>query len=64
VTSGFSSVAQAVLDHTSHPAAAVAITYVTGEVDHQNEARLVEAVNGAAAQLSRRLGFRAMPPNA
>jgi DNA-binding IclR family transcriptional regulator len=58
VTSGFSSVAQAALDHTGHPAAAVAVTYVADEVDHQNEARLIDAVNSAAAQLSRRLGFR------
>jgi len=63
VTSGLSSVAQAVLDHAGHPTAAVAATYVAGEVDHQNEARLIEAVNGAAAQLSRRLGFRAVPAN-
>jgi DNA-binding IclR family transcriptional regulator len=61
VTSGFSSVAQAVLDHAGHPTAAVAVTYVGDAVDHQGEARLVEAVNGAAAQLSRRLGFRATP---
>ena len=59
VTSGFSSVAQAVLDHTSHPAAAIAVTYVGDEVDRETESRLAGAVNGAAAQLSRRLGFRA-----
>jgi DNA-binding IclR family transcriptional regulator len=47
-----------VLDHTGHPAAAIAVTYVADEVDHQNEARLIDAVNSAAAQLSRRLGFR------
>jgi DNA-binding IclR family transcriptional regulator len=63
VTSGLFSVAQAVLDHAGHPIAAVAVTYVAGEVDHPNEARLIEAVNGAAAQLSRRLGFRAMMAN-
>ena len=61
VTSGFSSVAQAVLDHTSHPAAAIAVTYVGDEVDQEGEARLVNAVNAAAAQLSRRLGFRPTP---
>jgi DNA-binding IclR family transcriptional regulator len=59
VTSGFSSVAQAVLDHTSHPAAAIAVTYVGEEVNRETESRLASAVNGAAAQLSRRLGFRA-----
>ena len=61
VTSGLSSVAQAVLDHTSHPAAAIAVTYVGDEVDQEGEARLVNAVNAAAAQLSRRLGFRPTP---
>jgi DNA-binding IclR family transcriptional regulator len=61
VTSGFSSVAQAVLDHTRRPAAAIAVTYVGDEVNHEGEARLVDAVNGAAAQLSRRLGFRPTP---
>ena len=63
VTSGLSSVAQAVLDHAGHPTAAIAVTYSAAEVDHRNEVRLVEAVNGAAAQLSRRLGFRAMTAN-
>jgi DNA-binding IclR family transcriptional regulator len=61
VTSGLSSLAQAVLDHSGHPTAAVAMTYIADEVDHQTEARLVAAVNGAAGQLSRRLGFRATP---
>jgi DNA-binding IclR family transcriptional regulator len=63
VTSGLSSVAQAVVDHAGHPTAAVAVTYVAGEVDHQKEEGLIAAVNGAAAQLSRRLGFRATPAN-
>jgi DNA-binding IclR family transcriptional regulator len=61
VTVGFSSLAQAVLDHSGHPTAAVAITYVGDEVDHRTEASLVEAVTGAASQLSRRLGFRGAP---
>jgi DNA-binding IclR family transcriptional regulator len=63
VTSGLSSVAQAVVDHAGHPTAAIAVTYVAGEVDHQKEEGLIAAVNGAAAQLSRRLGFRATPAN-
>ena len=61
VTIGLSSLAQAVLDHSGHPTAAVAVTYVGEEVDDLTEGRLVAAVNGAAAQLSRRLGFRAKP---
>ena len=59
VTVGLSSLAQAVLDHSGHPTAAVAVTYVGDEVDDRAEASLVEAVTGAAFQLSRRLGFRA-----
>jgi DNA-binding IclR family transcriptional regulator len=58
VTSGLSSLAQAVLDHAGHPTAAVAVTFLAKEVDHRTEASLAEAVTGAALQLSRRLGFR------
>jgi DNA-binding IclR family transcriptional regulator len=61
VTSGLSSLAQAVLDHSGHPTAAVAVTYVGNEVDYRTEASLVEAVTGAASQLSRRLGYRGAP---
>jgi len=58
VTSGLSSLAQAVLDHAGHPTAAVAVTFLAKEMDHRTEASLAEAVTGAALQLSRRLGFR------
>lgn len=58
VTSGLSSLAQAVLDHTGRPAAAIAVTYVAAEVDKRTEASLARAVAIGAAQLSRRLGFR------
>ena len=58
VTSGLSSLAQAVLDHTGHPTAAIAVTYVAAEVDKRTEASLVSAVTSGAAQMSRRLGFR------
>jgi DNA-binding IclR family transcriptional regulator len=61
VTIGLSSLAQAVLDHSGHPTAAVAVTYLGDEVDDQAEASLVEAVTAAAFQLSRRLGFRGTP---
>ena len=64
VTIGLSSLAQAVLDHSGHPTAAVAVTYVGDEVDHRTNASLVEAVTGAAFQLSRRLGFRGAPEQA
>jgi DNA-binding IclR family transcriptional regulator len=62
VTSGLSSLAQAALDHTGHPTAAVAVTYLAKDVDHRAEASLVEAVKAAALQLSRRLGFRGTTP--
>jgi DNA-binding IclR family transcriptional regulator len=62
VTSGLSSLAQAALDHTGHPTAAVAVTYLAKDVDHRAEASLVEAVTAAALQLSRRLGFRGTTP--
>jgi DNA-binding IclR family transcriptional regulator len=61
VTIGLSSLAEAVLDHSGHPTAAVAVTYLGDEVGDQAEAGLVEAVTGAAFQLSRRLGFRGTP---
>jgi len=61
VTIGLSSLAHAVLDHSGHPTAAVAVTYVGEDVDDRTEAGLVEAVTGAAFQLSRRLGFRGAP---
>jgi DNA-binding IclR family transcriptional regulator len=61
VTVGLSSLAQAVLDHNGHPTAAIAVTYVGDEVDHRTETSLVEAVTGAAFQLSRRIGFRGTP---
>jgi DNA-binding IclR family transcriptional regulator len=61
VTIGLSSLAQAVLDHSGHPTAAIAVTYVGDEVNHRGEISLVEAVTGAAFQLSRRIGFRGTP---
>lgn len=56
VTEGLSSVAHAVLDHTGHPIAAVALTYEPTGVDDRERHRLVERVAATAAQLSRRLG--------
>jgi DNA-binding IclR family transcriptional regulator len=58
VSAGLSSVAQAVLDHTGHPVAGVAVTYPSGEVDAAEKARLVAAVNRTATSLSYRLGAR------
>lgn len=55
VTAGLSSVAQCVLDHAGHPAAALALTYVAAETTEAEVARLVDAMDRAADQLSRRL---------
>lgn len=57
VTPGLASVAAAVLDHTGHPAAGVAATYPTTDDPHP-PADLVTAVQGCAAEVSRRLGHR------
>jgi DNA-binding IclR family transcriptional regulator len=56
VSQGLSSVARAVLDHTGHPVAGVAVTYPTGEVDEAERARIVAAVTRAAGTLSARIG--------
>ncbi len=62
VTTGYSSVAVAVLDHAGHPVAAVAVTYAAGAGDpavngspSPNE-RLAGEVRRTALQLRRRLG--------
>ena len=58
VSAGLSSVARAVLDHTGHPVAGVAVTYRTDEVDAAERDRIVAAVSRVAATLSARLGAR------
>ena len=58
VSAGLSSVARAVLDHTGHPVAGVAVTYPTAEVDAPERDRIVAAVSRVAATLSARLGAR------
>lgn len=55
VTPGLSSVAYAVLDHTGHPVAGVAVTYPTDAVDPVGEAHLAALVGRTAQALSRRL---------
>lgn len=61
VSPGLASVACAVLDHTSHPIAGVAVTYAAGRRDI---AELVGAVGRACEELSRRIGGpgRSTPP--
>lgn len=56
VTVGLASVAVAVLDHTDHPVASVAVTYPTGDGHGVAEPELVAAATTAAAELSRRVG--------
>ncbi|MDF2145246.1 IclR family transcriptional regulator [Knoellia sp. p5-6-4] len=56
VSEGLSSVARAVLDHTGHPVAGVAVTFPTDQVAESERARIVAAVSRVAATLSARLG--------
>jgi DNA-binding IclR family transcriptional regulator len=66
VTPGFASVACAVLDHTGHPTAAVAVTFGGAgvprrEATHTTCARLLPHVSQVADELTRRLGGRPPP---
>ena len=56
VSAGLSSVARAVLDHTGHPVAGVALTFPRAEVADAERARLVAAVGRTAATLTARIG--------
>jgi DNA-binding IclR family transcriptional regulator len=56
VSEGLSSVARAVLDHTGHPVAGVAVTFPTDQVLENERARIVASVSRVAATLSARLG--------
>lgn len=55
VSPGLSSVAKAVLDHTGHPVAGVALTFPTDAVDETERAALVRAVTRTAATLTTRI---------
>ena len=50
VTPGLCSVAQAVLDHTGHPVAGVAVTFVGADVQPAEQSALVRTVNRTAAR--------------
>ena len=54
ITSGLRSVAVAVLDHSDHPVASVAVTFRSELVDDAEQERLVTAVRHAADDLSTR----------
>lgn len=58
VTPGFASVAAAVLDHSGHPVAGVAVTFPATEVDDQQRRALATRASRTAAELSRRMGGR------
>lgn len=62
VTPGMHSVACAVLDHTGHPVAAVAVTDEDRHLEEEARASVVAEVRRAAAEVSRRLGHRAPEP--
>lgn len=62
ITQGLKSVAVAVLDHSGHPVAAVAVTFRVESVDDAEVTRLVSAVRAAADELSARLRGQARPP--
>src|SRR6478672_9674737 len=56
VSAGLSSVARAVLDHTGHPVAGVAVTFPGETVDAAERARLAAVVTRTAATLTARIG--------
>jgi DNA-binding IclR family transcriptional regulator len=58
VTPGFASVAAAVLDHSGHPAAAVALTFREDEVDSRRLAALAERASASAALVAQRIHGR------
>ena len=58
VTPGFASVASAVLDHSGHPVAGVAVTYPVHEVTEADRGPLATRVAAAAHELSRRIRGR------
>jgi DNA-binding IclR family transcriptional regulator len=58
ITPGFASVASAVLDHTGHPIAAVALTFPASEVEAGARSALAVHVSRSAARISRRIHGR------
>jgi DNA-binding IclR family transcriptional regulator len=60
VTPGFASVAAAVVDHTGHPVAGVAVTYPTGSAPAANSSigETIAAVRATAQRLTLRIGGR------
>ncbi|MFE7232412.1 IclR family transcriptional regulator [Streptomyces sp. NPDC002405] len=63
VTTGFSSVAAPVLDHSAHPIAGVAVTFPAEEADPERRQRFATEVARTARELSRRVGGVADAPH-
>jgi DNA-binding IclR family transcriptional regulator len=59
VTLDFASVAAAVLDHSGHPVAGIAVTYPAAEVTENQRQAIVEQVIRTATDLTRRVRGRA-----
>jgi DNA-binding IclR family transcriptional regulator len=62
ITTGFASVAAAVLDHNGHPQGAVALTFPTTEVDAAARRALTGAVLDAARAVGQQLRGRPLAP--
>jgi DNA-binding IclR family transcriptional regulator len=60
VTPGLASVAHPALDHTGYPVAGVALTFRSDDVAGARRDELAAAAGRAAAEISRRLGARAV----
>lgn len=56
VTPGYASIAAAVLDHTRHPVAAIAVTFPVSETDPAERESIADRVLRTAAVVSRRVG--------
>ncbi|MDO5741182.1 MAG: IclR family transcriptional regulator [Ornithinimicrobium sp.] len=64
VTAGMDSVAAAVLDHSGHPVAAVAVTAPEELLTPELRTDLATQARRAAEEISRRIGHRGQPPTA
>jgi DNA-binding IclR family transcriptional regulator len=63
VTPGHASLAVAVLDHTGHPVAAVAVTFTASEIRPVERTRLVTQIARTAREVGRRIGGSSPHPS-
>lgn len=64
VTPGYASLAVALIDHTGHPIAAIAVTFPAAEVPAQHRETLVARISRTRDEVGRRLGpYRGADPN-